>query len=287
MEQPKWLDKQEFPFRSHSFPTPDGDLHYIDEGSGPVIVFFHGTPEWSFTYREVIKALRGGYRCIAVDLLGFGLSAKPEKADYSIPAHARRVTEWLLHLNVREATLIAGDFGGGIALDFALHHPDRVKRLLLWNTWCRSLVDDPHFGKPAKILHTGFARFLYRRLNFPVRYVMPRAWGDRKKLTRAIHAHYKAPLDNYAHRIATYAIGRELLNASPWWEARWQKMDELAQVPVLIFWGTLDKFIPLSELAKWKQRMPHAQVQEVKAGHWPVEESPEEFLTLFRPWMAK
>jgi pimeloyl-ACP methyl ester carboxylesterase len=47
------------------------------EGTGPVILFSHGTPEWSFGWRDLIKGLRGHFRCVAPDLLGMGLSEKP------------------------------------------------------------------------------------------------------------------------------------------------------------------------------------------------------------------
>ena len=72
--RPGWLDGNEYPFRDHYFTTPQGDMHYVDEGSGDPIVFVPGNPSWSFEAREMIKALSGQFRCIAVDHIGFGLS---------------------------------------------------------------------------------------------------------------------------------------------------------------------------------------------------------------------
>ena len=71
-------DPSLYPFKSHWFNSYAGQLHYVDEGTGPPILFCHGNPTWSFLYRKVITRLRENFRCIAVDYLGFGLSERPE-----------------------------------------------------------------------------------------------------------------------------------------------------------------------------------------------------------------
>src|SRR5688572_25896118 len=73
-----WFDPSLYPFDSHYLTLPDGNLHYIDEGQGEAILFVHGTPAWSFLYREQIKTLSKQYRCIAFDHIGFGLSDKSQ-----------------------------------------------------------------------------------------------------------------------------------------------------------------------------------------------------------------
>jgi haloalkane dehalogenase len=73
-ERPAWVDDKLFPFESR-FVEPDGNVvHYVDEGSGPILLMLHGSPVWSFVYRDVIAALRDRFRCIALDFPGFGLS---------------------------------------------------------------------------------------------------------------------------------------------------------------------------------------------------------------------
>jgi hypothetical protein len=57
-----WVDRNEYPFRSHYLSTEHGDLHHVDEGSGEVILFVHGNPTWSFMYRHLIKGLSAGFR---------------------------------------------------------------------------------------------------------------------------------------------------------------------------------------------------------------------------------
>ena len=94
--KPDWIDPTEYPFKSNYFSVNGHKLHYIDEGSGPVLLFVHGTPSWSFEYRNCIKELRSSYRCIAVDHIGFGLSDKPETYDYSTINHSRTLERFIL-----------------------------------------------------------------------------------------------------------------------------------------------------------------------------------------------
>src|SRR5215470_16212931 len=77
---PAWLDRAAYPFTSRWLDVGPGRLHYVDEGTGPAILFVHGTPTWSFEYRHLIEALRATHRCVAVDHLGFGLSDRPADA---------------------------------------------------------------------------------------------------------------------------------------------------------------------------------------------------------------
>ena len=77
MTAPRWLDLAEYPFTSKWLTLSSGRLHYVDEGQGRPLVFVHGTPDWSFLWRGLIKALAPHYRCVAPDHLGFGLSDRP------------------------------------------------------------------------------------------------------------------------------------------------------------------------------------------------------------------
>lgn len=72
-----WFDASEYPFESKYLQIGPHQMHYIDEGKGPTILFIHGTPTRSFFYRKQIHALAGNFRCVAIDSIGFGLSEKP------------------------------------------------------------------------------------------------------------------------------------------------------------------------------------------------------------------
>src|SRR5690348_13780004 len=125
--QPAWLDKKLFPFTSHWTEIDGNEIHYIDEGEGETILFVHGTPEWSFGSRDLIVRLRNNYRCVAFDMLGFGISDKPEDADYTCLAHADRLKKFIGKLNLTKFHLVANDFGGGIGLSYAIEKPESVE----------------------------------------------------------------------------------------------------------------------------------------------------------------
>ena len=83
--------RSEYPFRSHTIELKAGTMHYVDEGQGEPVVMVHGTPTWSFLYRNLIKGLIPDYRVVAPDHIGFGLSEKPEDWSYLPEDHARNL----------------------------------------------------------------------------------------------------------------------------------------------------------------------------------------------------
>src|SRR5690349_2017566 len=60
-----WLDRTQWPWQPRTCPTPDGLLHYVDEGQGPTMILVHGTPTWAFEWRHVIAGLRDVRRVVA------------------------------------------------------------------------------------------------------------------------------------------------------------------------------------------------------------------------------
>lgn len=274
---PAWLDRNEYPFTGRTFVHPDGRIHYVDEGAGPVMLFVHGTPDWSFGFRHLIKAFRSTHRCIALDHLGFGLSDKPANADYTVEAHARRLQAFIDHLGLKDLTLVATDFGGGIGLPHALKHPQNVKGLVLYNTWMWDLMPDKRFSRPSAIMNSWFGRLLYLRFGFSVNVMMPSAYGDRSKLTKALHAHYKMVLPDAAARTATFACVQEIAGAGPFWNEQWRMIHRLRDIPTLLCWGMKDRFFPADLLERWKEALPNAQVKEFAGiGHFVHEEAATE-----------
>src|SRR6266496_5909307 len=73
-QRPSWLDEQLYPFQSHFVEVEGNRIHYIDEGSGPTLFFVHSGIGWSLMYSDIIQDLRSRFRCVALDLPGFGLS---------------------------------------------------------------------------------------------------------------------------------------------------------------------------------------------------------------------
>ena len=281
MQAPAWLNRELFPFQSRFIEIDGHQMHYVDEGHGPIILFSHGTPEWSFGWRELIKGLRGQFRCIAPDLLGMGLSDKPAGANYSCQAHSARLGKFIEKLDLRDICLVANDFGLSIGLSQAILHPENVRKICIFNGWMWRLDTDPHYSKPARMMDSWLGRLLYKQFNFPVNVVMPAAFGNKKKyLPKAIHDHYKMTWPDPASRVATYAFAGQLLHANDWWDGLWQQRNVLTDKLGLIFWGMKDTFVPVYELDKWMQAFPEARVIRCpEAGHFVQEEVPEQMIS--------
>lgn len=271
---PHWLDTTEYPFAS-KFSTVNGHkLHYIDEGEGPTILFVHGTPSWSFDYRNVVKELSKNNRCIAVDHIGFGLSDKPEEYDYSTANHSRTLERFALSMDLRDITLVVHDFGGPIGLNFALQHPYRIKNMVILNSWLWSADGEPDFIRLKKVLKSPLLPFLYKRLNVSPLFILPASFGDHK-LSSKLRRQYTAPFGNGKQRNGPLAFARSLLNDQAWFESLWQQKHVIASKPTTFVWGMKDKVIGHSHLEKFHKGFPNSKVIEVAtAGHFPQEEQP-------------
>ncbi|AYF97291.1 alpha/beta fold hydrolase [Protaetiibacter intestinalis] len=108
-------------------------LHVADDrGSGPVVVFIHGIASSSITWTNVVPLLEDRFRCISIDLLGFGGSPIPEHADYTLAEHVAAIARTVASLRLREPFVLVGhSMGGLIAPRYAARHPKQVRRLVL------------------------------------------------------------------------------------------------------------------------------------------------------------
>jgi pimeloyl-ACP methyl ester carboxylesterase len=188
-----WLDRAAYPFQPHMLEVDGGQIHYLDEGQGPPILFVHGTPAWSFLYRDLIHSLSATHRCIAPDHLGFGLSEKPPGWGYSFAAHAANLRALVERLGLRDLTLVVHDLGGPIGLSLAVERPDLVRRMVIFNTFMWPM-EGPFAVPPiGRIFGSPLGRLLYLYANISARALIPMVYGDRAKLTPAIHQQYLAP----------------------------------------------------------------------------------------------
>jgi pimeloyl-ACP methyl ester carboxylesterase len=284
---PAWLDRAAYPFDGHWLELGPGKrMHYVDEGNGPVLLFVHGTPTWSFEWRHLIRALSSSYRCIAPDLLGMGLSDRPRDFAYTPESHAEALSSFVSKLGLASFTLIAHDFGGPIGLPLALDSK-RVDRLVLLNTWAWSFEGDADMEKKARMAGSAFGRFLYRWANASLRLIVPSAYADRRKLTPQIHRQYLEVFKDRGARVQVlWSFARSLLGSSGYYASLEARLRQLRQTPTLIVWGVKDTaFLPY-QLERWRRVLPHARVVELPVGHWPHEESPADVIRAVSEFLA-
>jgi haloalkane dehalogenase len=274
MSRTHWLDRREYPFAPHCFDLVAGRMHYIDESEGPPVVLVHGTPVWSFLYRNLIKRLTPTHRCIAPDHLGFGLSEKPADFSYRPQDHARNLHALIEHLGLKDVTLVVHDFGGPIGLSYAIARPENVSRLVIFNTWMWSLHGNRSAEQISRTMGGPIGRLLYERLNLSPRFLIPLASGDHK-LPRAIHRHYIDAASTPRDRHAMWVCARELVGSSDWYEALWQRRERIHDIPTLLLWGLKDPSVKsgMFDLARWQGVFSEALTQTFpRAGHFVQEE---------------
>ncbi len=281
-----WLDTFEYPFESKYLNIHGHKLHYIDERQGETILFVHGTPSWSFDFRNIIKKLKINFRCIAFDHIGFGLSDKPEHYDYSTQNHCRTLEYFILEKKLQNITLIVHDFGGPIGLNSAIRNPEKINKMVILNSWLWSSLNEPEFTKLKKKLKSPILPFLYRYLNFSPRFIMPQSFGDHK-LPKRLFSQYTKPFKDKSQRNGTVAFAKSLLNDQDWFEELWNKKLPIAHKPTLFIWGKKDPIIKPQHLIKFQSGFPNNKsIVLENCGHFPQEEQPNiviksitEFLT--------
>lgn len=111
--------------------TPLGQLHYVESGSGTPVLLLHQTPRSFDEFAEVLPLLARNHRAIAMDMLGFGLSAPEAGGQQSIEGMAQGAVALLEALEIDRAHVLGHHTGGAVAIEVAAAAPDRVAGLVL------------------------------------------------------------------------------------------------------------------------------------------------------------
>jgi pimeloyl-ACP methyl ester carboxylesterase len=204
-------------------------LHYLVGGSGRPLLLVHGLgsrgEDWANLIPELIA---GGNRVYALDLLGYGDSAQPRDAQYSIPQEAAIVEGFLDSQHLRQVDVAGWSMGGWIALQVALQQPQRVRRLVLLDSAGLrfQLSFDPALFQPAS--PQDLAKL--EELLFPHPRPLP-GFLAMAMLRRGDHVGWVV-----RRSVQSMMTGQDLVDG---------KLGALT-MPVLIGWGDQDKLIPIS-----------------------------------------
>lgn len=284
-QNPEWLDSTLYPFKNKYIQLESGKMHYVDEGKGELILFVHGTPTWSFLYRDYIRELSKNHRCIAIDHIGFGLSDKPSEFEGSPQAHSNNLKEFIEKLKLENFTLVVHDFGGPIGLAYAVSHPENIKNIILFNTWLWETKNNLEVQKINRIINSSLGKLLYLHFNFSAKVLLKKGFYDQKLLTKTIHKHYTKPFPNKESRFGPLNLGKALYGSSDWYEEQWGKISKVQNKPILILWGMKDEFITPNYLQKWRRQFKNADVHELKCGHFVQEENTGQGIKLIRHFL--
>ena len=284
-----WTFGGTWPYEPRWFETPEGRMHYVDEGprDGKLVVMLHGNPTWGYLYRNFIGPLTdAGYRAIVPDHLGFGRSEKPDDREfYRIPRHAERLEALLESLDLAEATVVPQDWGGPIGLRWATRHPERVRSLCILNTWAHRTPERLKLPLPLRVFRArGVGELMVKRLDMFKRVFLFRAGvTKRERLTDQVKAAYRAPHPSYSSRTPILVFPREIpvepsdpISAFNG-EIESALEEHFRAKPVKIVWAMKDiAFKPEIIEQVWLRTLPDADVVRIEdAGHYLQEDAHE------------
>jgi pimeloyl-ACP methyl ester carboxylesterase len=292
-----WTFEGTWPYEPKWFDSPDGRMHYVDEGprDGRPVVMVHGNPTWGYLYRNFIGPLvAAGHRAIVPDHLGFGRSDKPRDPElYRVPRHAERLDALLESLDLHGATVVPQDWGGPIGLHWATRHPERVDGLFILNTFAHGWK--PHLlppGKkkiplplPLRLFRTPvIGEVMVKGLDaFKRGFLFGQGVTHRERLTPTVKHAYRAVHAGWSERTGILVFPREIpvTGEGPVVAMNTQTEEGLKQhfrsKPVHITWAMKDiAFLPAYLDGLWLDTFPDVSVTKLDdAGHYLQEDAHE------------
>jgi len=275
-----WQKCRDVVFHSeHScFIDVDGvRVHYQEAGDkhAPAMILIHGFASSTLVWSKVfLKLADAGYRVIAIDMLGYGYSAKPRKGEYTIAGQAKLLVRLLDRLGIPRAIFVGSSYGGAVAASCALDYPDRVEKLILVGAVSNNrpleftlmrLFGSPVFGDVVSPLLIGSRRLLRRRMK---RVYDRHSWVLDEKRVDARHLSLRAA-----------GTHRAIIRTVRGWDAERISRDaHLIKQPALLLWGENDLEIPLADGKHLHAEIPGSRlIVFLNCGHIPHEEYPEAF----------
>jgi haloalkane dehalogenase len=234
--RPDWVNENLYPFKSRYIELAGSQVHYIDEGSGPVLLFLHSIPAWSFIYRNMIKNLQDNFRCIALDYPGFGLSKASNDFIHTLKEHSEIVSLFIQVLELTEVTMMVHDIGGPIGLGVAGKQPERFRALIIADTFGWPLKDYnyPKLERMVKIIGTPFGSVIVDT-NLLLRSFLKGI--KRRSLSQDEKAAYRGPFSKLSRRHPIHNLFRSIGHSDGYLTDVKQGLTHLRDLPVLLIFG--------------------------------------------------
>ena len=290
-----------YPFEPNFSTAPGFKMHYVDQGTGPVVLCLHGEPTWGYLFRHLINQLSDAYRIIVPDHMGFGKSETPTDRTYWLQDHINNLEKFVLDLDLKDITLVINDFGGAVGMGFTARHPNRVARIIslngptpfgqpeLGSLFEANLKVSPWFQWILQAEENGKLETVLNELHYNILSTLKLNGFERNELIT----------DNWIDAYRTpFASAEECLGALGWAKglaAGKHRFEEptaevkayVSKLPAMAIWGKADKtlqsryFLPL-----FKAVFPEGLVYELeKAGHYSLEDAPEVTCLLIRQFL--
>jgi len=283
-----------YPFSSRFIEVMGRKIHYVEHGSGDPILFIHGNPTSSYLWRNVIPGVveRTSRRAIALDLLGFGRSDKPEDLVYTLRLHANVIRGFVEALGLERITLVADDWGGPLGMDAVVRFPEHFERAVLMETflWTFTFEEDfePKFRMPFRLMRGPLGFFFVQVLNMMIKKLIP----EHCPITDEGMKYYLDSFPTIRSRRAMLAFVRlNPLHGEPKSSVEFIRAlrEELPKLRLPVTWlkaspGVVpsDDYPPsLKKLEELKSLLPQLRIRNFGPGHhFLAEENPQQVAKL-------
>lgn len=247
-------------------------MHYRDQGEGPVLVLLHGVASSLHTWDGWVNRLAPHYRIIRIDLPGHGLTGRdPRTETYNIEYMVDKLDKFLNKLDIDKMYLAGNSLGGYISWNYALHRPDRVRRMIL--------LDSAGFPQDMPFIMSFSALPVIGEMGglmmpkFMVDMNVKAAFGDSTKVTRKLKQRYFDMTTREGNRKALIGAFRIMKEQST--NPKLGDRVKEVSVPTLLMWGEEDDWVPLDILEKFQEALPNSKTIVYEGvGHMPMEEIP-------------
>ena len=279
-------------------------LHYVSKGEGKLLMFVHGFPEFWYEWKDQLVEFGRDYQAVAPDMRGYNLSSKPEGLDaYTTEPLIEDLRALAEHLGHRKFILIAHDWGGAVAWNFANRHPDWLEKMIIINAphmgvFARELANNPvqqessqymlFFRSPEaeKVLSANNYAGLWQALtggDVPTAFTDEdrekyiEAWSQPGALTGGLNYYRAAP-------VAPPKLGEE--TAGDVRTGLGSVENLMINVPTLVIWGEKDTALRTGNLEGLDEFVPDLTIARIPDGsHWVVHEQPERVNSLIRDFI--
>lgn len=263
-------------------------VYQAGDPSNPPLLLLHGhnAAASAFEMRYPFSLLSGRYHVYAPDLLGYGLSDRPD-IEYTPGLYMELIEDILREVVQRPATVVASSLSAAHAIEEALWLPEWITSLVLFcPTGLRRLTAQSPLGKAIEALFRtpllGEALFNGLVSRASLRYYLEKqSYFDPNLVTDELVERYY----NTAHAPGARYAPAAFVGGTLYWDANeaWTRLEQ----PVLIIWGRNATFTPYSDAAVFLATNPAAQVEEIShAGVLPHDEQPEQVANIITEWLG-
>lgn len=279
-------NKTLFAFESRWVAINGIDIHYVDEGSGQILLFSHPPLGSSFMYREFINLLRPKFRCIALDYPGFGLSKSKSDYQYDILTQSQYLEAFIKQLKLENIIVMGHDTGGPSAFIVASKYPDLFSGLILTDTIIFPVSEYPKIDRMLSIVGSRVFQSINAWTNLLV--ALTFNFGIRtRKLQKPEIRQYKQ-LFNSAKRRKRIT---QLLHSLKLQEDMMKSIKSafetiLNEKPTLLIYGQKDPVYEMGIADRINDLLANAELHLIdNEGHFPHEGQPGEMAEIINNWI--